>query len=456
MKKVSPRSSLGDKVDPLLRCAQIPDYPIPMKASIDPVLNQDATSGSTPASLPNAGLERAPRRLLSLDALRGFDMFWILGADVLVRTLAKIVDVAPVRLLADQLEHKAWAGFAFYDLIFPLFVFMAGVSMVFSLSRLMETHGRGAAIRRVLGRGALLFAVGLFYAGGVSTAWPDIRLLGVLQRIALAATFAGLLFCFFKPRHLIAIGAAILVGYWALLTFVPIRDVALEREAVQTQLGVAKPTLEQARHLYESTNRYVTGTYDAGRNLTDHLDFKYLGGRKYDLYYDPEGLLSTFPAVVSCLLGILAGLGLRRTDWDHHKKVRALALAGVAAVALGFLWGLSFPVVKKIWTSSFVLVAGGYSGLLLAAFYYVIDVRGWRRWSLPFVWIGMNPITLYLISGIVGFRKIAPRLVGGDVQAWLNANLGAGWGNLGVAVVGLGLMFVLARFLYQRQIFLRV
>ena len=398
----------------------------------------------------------ASQRLVSLDALRGFDMAWILGADALFSTLAKVFDIAPLRLIAGQLEHKDWDGFAFYDLIFPLFVFMAGVSVVFSLNRLIETGGRAAAVKRVLGRGALLFAVGHFYAGGLQTKWPDIRVLGVLQRIALAYTGAGLLFCFFKPRALAAIGTAILVGYWALLTFVPIRDVAMERAAVPAKLGVAKPTLEQAQHLYFSTTARVTGAYDAGRNLTNHLDFEYLGGRKYDVYWDPEGMLSTGPAVVSCLLGVFAGLLIRRRDWAELKKVAWLAGAGAAAVALGFLWGLQFPVVKKIWTSSFVLVAGGYSALLLAAFYYVIDVRGWKRWCVPFVWIGMNPITLYLVSGIVGYRKLAARLAGGDLAAWFDAHLGNGWGNLGIAVVGLALMLTLARFLHARQIFLRV
>ncbi len=397
-----------------------------------------------------------PARLVSLDALRGFDMFWILGADALVHALAKVCDVAPLRVLAGQIEHKAWAGFAFYDLIFPLFVFMAGVSVVFSLNRLIETHGRAAAVKRVLWRGGLLFALGLFYAGGFQTKWPDIRVLGVLQRIALAYTAAGLLFCFFRPRALAAIGASILVGYWALLTFVPIRDVQMERAAVPARLGVEKPTPAQARALFDSVTTTRTGGYDPGRNLSDHLDFQYLPGRKYDLYYDPEGLLSTLPAVVSCLLGVFAGLLVRRTDWDELKKVRTLAVAGAVMVALGFLWGLQFPVVKKIWTSSFVLVAGGYSALLLAAFYYAIDVRGWRRWCVPFVWIGMNPITLYLVSGIVGYRRLAARLAGGDVSAWLDAAVGPGWGNLGVAIVGLILMLLLARFLFQKQIFLRV
>jgi predicted acyltransferase len=394
-------------------------------------------------------------RLVSLDALRGFDMFWILGGDFVMQVLGAMSGSGPLKALANQFEHKAWDGFAFYDLIFPLFVFIVGASTVFSLTRIIEREGRSAAVKRVLRRGALIFLLGLFYSGGVTNPWPDIRLLGVLQRIALAYTGAGLLFCFLKPRGLVVACVTLLVGYWALLTFVPIRDVHLERAALPAQMGVAKPTLEQARAFYEAAPTRVTGAYEAGHNLTNHLDFEYLGGRKYDLYWDPEGLLSTFPAVATCLLGIFAGLLLRRPDFDERKKLAWLATGGVAALALGFLWGLQFPIVKKIWTSSFVLVAGGWSLLLLAAFYYVVDVRKWRAWCQPFVWIGMNAITLYVASNLLGYRRIAPRLAGGDVKAFFDS-LAPRAGDLVIGLVAIALMLWLARFLYRRQIFLRL
>jgi predicted acyltransferase len=328
--------------------------------------------------------------------------------------------------------------------------------MVFSLTRLIEREGRPAAVKRVLRRGLLIFLLGLFYSGGFTTPWPDIRLLGVLQRIALAYTGAGLLFCFLKPRALIGVSAAILVGYWALLTFMPIRDVHLERTALAAQMGVAKPTMEQARAFYNAATTRVTGGYEAGHNLTNHLDFEHLPGRKYDLYWDPEGLLSSFPAVVTCLLGAFAGLWLRRSDVDDRKKVAGLAIAGVLALAIGFTWGLQFPVVKKIWTSTFVLVAGGWSLLLLAGFYYVVDVRRWRGWTAPFMWIGMNAITLYVASNLLGYRRMAQRLAGGDVKAWLDTHLAARAGDLLLSLVAIGLMLALARFLYRRQIFLRL
>ena len=382
-------------------------------------------------------------------------MFWILGGDFVLQVLGAMAGGGVLKALGEQFEHKDWAGFAFYDLIFPLFVFIVGASLVFSLTRLIEREGRTAAVKRVLRRGALIFVLGLFYSGGVTNPWPDIRLMGVLQRIALAYTAAGLLFCFLRPRALGGVCAALLVGYWALLTFVPVRDVRLERAALPAQMGVAKPTLEQARAFYDAATARVNGVYDPGRNLANHLDFEYLGGRKYDLYWDPEGLLSTLPAVATCLLGVFAGLLLRRTDVDDMKKVAWLAGGGAAALTLGFLWGLQFPVVKKIWTSSFVLVAAGWSLLLLAAFYYVVDVRRWRAWCRPLVWVGMNAITLYVASNLLGYRRIAARLAGGDVKAFFDATFAPRAGDLVLGLVAIALMLWLARFLYRRQIFLR-
>ena len=404
---------------------------------------------------PAAVVPPKPPRLISLDALRGFDMFWILGGDAAMRALGKIAPVPPLPTLAGQFEHKDWAGFAFYDLIFPLFIFIVGVSSVFSLSRIVAQHGRGEAIKRVLLRTALIYALGLFYSGGMTQPWPGLRLLGVLPRIALAYGATGLLFCFFKPRALAGIATTILVGYWALLTFVPIRDFQLEKNAIAARLGSPNPTPAQIEAAFEATTTRVTGGYEPGKNLTNHLDFQYLPGRKYDVYFDPEGYLSTLPAVATCLLGVFAGLLLKRTDRPDAQKLTALALGGAAAIAIGHLWGLQFPVIKKLWTSSFVLVAGGWSLLLLALFYYVVDVRGAKRWCVPLVWIGLNPITLYLCSGIIGYRAIANRFVGGDVRAWLDRTLGAGGGDLGTNLAAIAVMLTLAWFLHKRQIYLR-
>ena len=383
-------------------------------------------------------------------------MFWILGADAVMRALGRLLKFEPFTTLGAQFEHKAWSGFAFYDLIFPLFVFIVGVSTVFSLTKLIEQHGRAAAIKRVLIRGFVLYVLGIIYSGGLTNPWPNIRLLGVLQRIALAYTATGLLFCFFKPRALAAVAVALLAGYWALLTFVPIRDFQLDKSAFVSRLGTDKPTMDHVRQAFHATTTQVTGHYEPGLNLTNHIDFVYLGGRKYDTYYDPEGLLSTLPAIATCLLGLFAGLLLRRADLQPRQKAARLVGAGILALVVGSLWGLQFPVVKKLWTSSFVLVAGGWSLLLLAAFYYIVDIRGWKRWCTAFVWIGMNPITLYLIGGLANVRSIAQRLSGGDVKAFFDSSLGTGGGELIGALTAVALVLWLARFLYTRKISLRV
>lgn len=221
------------------------------------------------ASPPNAGA-----RLLSLDALRGFDMLWIIGAGAAVRAPGKDSDSPFLRLLAGQLEHKDWAGFAFYDLIFPLFVFIVGVSLVWSLTRTVAEHGRAQALRRIARRSALLFVLGIFYSGGLNAAWPEIRLLGVLQRIALAYAGAGLLFCFFKPRALAGICGGILVGYWALMSFVPIRDLRLDKDNVAKLAATATGSAD-ARQLFLSTTNRVSGRFEPGYNLAHHVDFNF-------------------------------------------------------------------------------------------------------------------------------------------------------------------------------------
>ncbi|HVU25584.1 MAG TPA: DUF5009 domain-containing protein [Opitutus sp.] len=395
-------------------------------------------------------------RLVSLDALRGFDMFWILGADALVVALGGLSASPIAHFFAGQLEHKQWEGFGFYDLIFPLFVFIVGVTTVYSLTSLIAREGRAAAVKRVLRRAALLLLLGIFYNGGLTHAWPDVRLAGVLSRIALAYAATGLLFCFLRPRALAGVAAALLIGYWALLAFVPIRDIQLDDAALKARLGVEHPTMAQAHAAFDATTARVTGKFEPGLNLTNHLDFEYLPGRLYDHYYDPEGILSTLPAIATCLLGVFAGFLLKRTDVDDRHKVAVLFGAGVAALVVGWLWNLQFPVIKKIWTSSYALVAGGWSLLLLGAFFYTVDVRQWRRWCQPFVWIGANPITLYILSSILWFPEVAQRLVGGSVSAWFDAHAGQGVGGIVVTIVGLGLMLAVARFLYVRKIFLRV
>jgi predicted acyltransferase len=335
----------------------------------------------------------------------------------------------------------------------------------------------------VLRRGLLLFAIGIFYSGGFTNPWPDLRLMGVLNRIALAYTFAGLLFCCFKPRTLAAICGGLLLGYWAMMTFIPIRDIQLEKtklaalaeQAGDRQLALQfhdaghsstdnpsaiknSPVWAATERMYAATTNHVTGKFGMGYNLACHFDFEHLPGKKWDLFWDPEGILSTIPAVATCLLGVFAGLLLRSSSVGGLRKVILLVGLGIASVALGWLWGLQFPVIKKIWTSSYVLVAGGYSAMLLGMFYLVVDVWKIQWWCQPFVWMGMNSITIYLVKNFLGgsFSRLSARLVGGDIKSFLDAHVAKGFGEMVISLVGLLLAFWFVRFLYRRKIFLRI
>lgn len=367
----------------------------------------------------------------------------------MVGALERWTSLPLLEALKAQLTHVEWAGFRFYDLIFPLFVFMVGASISFSVPRSVARFGRAATVRKILIRGVLLFAIGLFYSGGFSTPWPEIRVLGVLNRIALCYTATALLFVFLPVRSLVVVWVGLLLGYWGLMAWVPIRDIRLADQPL-AELSAARGETN-VMTLFETTTARVRGKYEPGYNLANHLDFQYLPGRKHDHYYDPEGYLSTLPAIASCLLGLFAGLWQQAPGRSPTTRSLGLMGAGMVAVGVGYWWGLEFPVVKKIWTSSFVLVAGGYSLMLLGIFHQVIDVWGFRTWCQPFVWIGANALTIYLAGQILNFRRLAERFAGGPVKS-----LFGDMGDTVVALVAVFLLFWFARFLYRRQIFLRV
>ena len=409
----------------------------------------------TPTPAPESAAP--PARLMSLDALRGFDMMWIVGGGSLVYALQRMRPTPLTSFLADQCEHVDWAGFHFYDLIFPLFVFMVGVSAVFSLSRALDDHGLGLALQRVVRRSALLFVIALLYSGGFSKPWPELRLLGVLNLIAVSYCGAGLSFCLLRrrPTALAGVCAGLLLGYAALLLFVPYPDV---RPVPGGDQIIAKETgfTNSAQLNFASTNR-LRGCFRKGVTLANYVDQRYLPGRKWEGTWDPEGLLTPLGGTACCLLGVFAGLLLQAPRIVPRHKVPLLLVGGAMCVAAGFLWGQWLPVIKKIWSPSFVLVAGGYSALLLGAFYLVVDVAGWRRWGQPFVWIGMNPITIYILNSLLGgYEKVAARFVGGSIERFFDAHVAKGLGGLTVAAVGVLLAFLVARFLYRRKVFLRL
>ena len=370
-------------------------------------------------------------RVISVDALRGFSIFWIIGADGAIWTLERMLrDKGPAlsaagSFLGVQLRHVEWEGLTFYDFIFPLFIFVTGVSIVLALPRLVEHEGRTGAHLHVLRRAALLYVLGLIFYGGLSQHWSDIRFVGVLQRIAICYLFASLLFLNVGRRGLIVALVALLGGYWALMTFVPVPGIG-------------------------------PGSFSRDANLADWIDARYLPGRLWDKTRDPEGLLSTLPAIGTCLLGVLAGLLLKDRRLTPTQKSIWLISSGVGMIFAGYLWALQFPVIKLIWTSSFVLVTGGYSAILLGVMHQTIDVWRWKAWATIFVWIGANAIALYFINGVAGFEPFALRFVGGDVKVWLDQTVTPGTGVFAAHLLGLAFAVALAGFLYHRKIFLRV
>jgi len=371
------------------------------------------------------------QRVESVDALRGFAFVWILCGDGAMLAIGEMSrDKGPVvrtvgGFLAEQLTHAPWEGLRFYDLIFPLIIFITGVSIVLSLPHLVEREGRGRAHVRVLRRALILFVLGFIYYGGVSDGWDDVRWLGILQRVALCYLFAALIFLNFNLRGMIAACAALLVGYWALMTFVPVPGIG-------------------------------AGSFAPDLNLANWIDAHYLPGHLWDETRDPEGLLSTLPAIATCLFGVFAGLLLRDVRVPAQQKSLWLIGAGIVLVAAGHLWALQFPIIKGVWTSSFVLVTAGYSAILLGVMHQLIDVWGFRRWATMFVWIGANAILLYMAHNLVNFAEVSQTLVGGGVSEFLDRIFTQGAGNFAVNALGLALAIAFAGFLYRRKIFVRV
>lgn len=381
--------------------------------------------------IDNAVTASRPDRVVSVDALRGFNFIWILGGDGLIWALSEIMgDLgSPWDELGDKLNfqfhHVAWEGFTFYDFIFPLFVFITGVSIVLSVPRQVERTSEVAAQLRILRRALTLYVLGLIYYGGLTQGLGDVRFLGVLQRIAICYLAASLIFLHVGRRGIIGIVVALLVGYWALMTFVAVPGIG-------------------------------AGHYGPDQNLANWLDLHYLPGRLWDKTRDPEGMLSTLPAIATCLLGVLAGGVLIDQRLTPQRRPVLLVVVGVVLLAAGYLWALQFPIVKSIWTSSFVLVAGGYSFIALAIAYQILDVWGLRGWATIFVWIGTNAITLYLLNALMSFNAVAQRLVGGYAVNALDSVTLPGTHTLLLRAVELTLAILVARFLFKRRIFLRV
>ncbi len=368
-------------------------------------------------------------RLHSLDALRGFDMFWITSGEGLAHAWAQASSNAVSTTLSNQLHHSVWNGFTFYDLIFPLFIFIAGVAMPYSIGRQLENTPAGNATQvrqrifwQLLKRTLILIGLGIIVNGLLQ--WPgyeNTRFASVLGRIGLACFFAGCIYLTNGWRGQVIWVTAILIGYWAVMTLVPVPGCG---------------------------NELLTPEC----NFAAYVDRLLLPGKLHRKVYDPEGLLSTLPAIVNALAGIWAGQLLKSSRWSFRQKAAILVGVGIICIGLAYLWNLAFPINKILWTSSFVVLTCGWSCVLLAIFYSIIDGLGFHRWAKPFDWIGTNSILIYLaVHGIINFESAAQFVFGGTIKL-----LSPEWQSVGLALGIVIAQLALLYFLYHKKWFLKI
>jgi len=367
-------------------------------------------------------LSSPSQRLYSLDALRGFDMFWIIGAEEIFHSLAKITGSPFWEAIANQFTHPDWNGFHAYDLIFPMFLFIAGVATPYSVGKELEKGTpRRQLLIRVIRRGLILVLLGIIYNNGLKIhPLAETRFPSVLGRIGIAYMFANIIYLYTRQRGQIIWFCSILIGYWLLL-------------------------------LFNSAPGFPRGDLSMQGNFASYIDRSIIPGKLYLGIHDPEGLVSAIPAIGTGLLGILTGNLLRNSPLTQASKALRMALAGAVFIILAQIWNLVFPINKNLWTSSFVLMVGGLSLLLLAGFYYIIDVLGYKKWAFFFTVIGMNSILIYMSSRFIDWKYATAGFF-----KWLDQLTGDPWNAFVMVFCFLAVKWAFLYFLYKKKTFLRV
>ncbi|MFS1439437.1 acyltransferase family protein [Shewanella sp. 10N.286.48.A6] len=394
-------------------------------------------------------------RLMSLDALRGFDMFWILGGEGLFAGLFILTGWAGWNWFDGQMHHSQWHGFTFYDVIFPLFIFLSGVALGLSPKRLdkLPMQQRLPLYRHAIKRLGLLIFLGVLYNHGWGVGMPadpdSVRYASVLARIGFAWFIGAMLVWHTSLRTQIIVAISLLIGYGLIQLYLPYPDLKLYSGLVQN------PELAQAA-VNQTSQTFAR--FSAENSINAYVDSILLPGSAYqNRAVDPEGVLSTLPAVVNGLIGVFVGhyivkakppLWGLRGEW---LKVLSMVIIGAALLSLGWLLDLIIPVNKDLWTSSFVLVTSGWSIILLAIFYAIIDVLKWHKWAFVFVVIGTNAIIIYIASSVVNWQYLANSLLGGFIRA-----TPADWQPLLFVLSLLTVQWLILLWLYQRKIFIRI
>lgn len=359
-------------------------------------------------------------RLISLDFFRGMT---IIGM-IIVNTPGSWSYVYP------PLEHAEWNGATPTDLVFPFFIFIVGVSIVLAYTKYLERgKERGEMVPKIIKRSLTIFALGIFLALFPEFDFANIRIPGVLQRIAIVFLSCAILFLYTSRKTQLWIGAGLLLGYWLIMALIPHPDLGI---------SLAEP----------------------GRNIAAWMDSTFIPGRLYQGTWDPEGLLSTFPAIASGISGMIAGF-LIVSDNSQERKVIGLMVGGLVAYTVGNMWNWVFPINKHIWTSSYVLYTSGLASMVLGACYYWMDLRGKKKGTFPGVAFGTNPITAYVLSGVLlvvthrawlGDRSLVSLFMDGLTSVGIEPHLA----SLMWALCYCFLCFIPVYILYKKKIFIKV
>ncbi|WP_269236201.1 acyltransferase family protein [Flavobacterium flavigenum] len=374
-------------------------------------------------------------RLISLDVLRGFVMFWIMSGEHIIHALAKAAPIPVFVWMSSQMHHTDWDGITFYDMIFPVFLFVAGVSMPYSFDKKIKLAGVTEASElpskekkkiylSMLKRTCILVFLGFVVNGLLRfDGYEQTRFASVLGRIGIAWFFAGLIYLNFDLKKQIIWFAAILIGYYLAMKLIPVPG-------------------------------FGAGNLTAEGSLEGYIDRLFLPGRLHSKVYDPEGIFSTIPAVSTALLGVFLGTFLKSEHAYYTIKNKIVIMTGSAIVLIiiGLLWDFDFPINKHLWTSSFVCFVGGFSILFFLFFYILIDVLGFKKWAFPLLLIGSNSILIYMASeGMVNFKHTADYVFGGLIKfgslVWQPV-----FATMSVTFVQLILLY----FLYKKKWFLKI
>lgn len=363
------------------------------------------------------------RRLYSLDVLRGFDMLWITGGDAFFIVLAKLSGIIWLKNIADQMDHVAWEGFHFYDLIFPLFMFISGVAIPLSVSsELRKNVSKKTLFIKVFKRMIILIILGLLYNGIFRDGFMNARYASILGQIGIAYFFTSVIVLFSKTyKNRLFWFAGILIGVSILQLFIPVP-------------GIGAGILTPEGHI----NGYIDRLLLPGK-------LAYGGGT-----YDALGLLSIVSAIGITLMGTFAGCILQLKSLTEYRKTVMLTIIGITLIIIALFISPFYPIIKKCWTTTFNLLAGGISFLLIALFYLVIDVWRIRKWSFYFRVIGLNSVFVYLFTRIFPVGNIIEYFIG-----WIVKPLEE-WGNLVMAIGYLCGVWLLLYFMYRKNIFVKV